>query len=49
MVVALLPRDFDKLPASVRPGIGRFPDPLPELLRRRVDPMALAWLAPTEG
>jgi hypothetical protein len=45
LIVTLLPRDFDKLPAAVRPGVSRFADPLPDLLVRRVDPAALVWLA----
>jgi hypothetical protein len=44
LVAALLPEDFDRVPAKPQAGLARFAAPLPDLITQRVDPAALAWL-----
>jgi hypothetical protein len=44
LIAALLPEDFDKLPARPQGGIGRLAVPLSEVLAERLDPAAVAWL-----
>ena len=43
VVGGLVKEHFDKLPPQRNPSYGRFPAPLPELLRDRLNPAALIW------
>ena len=43
IVGGLVKENFDRLPEPPNPYIGRFPGPLPAILRDRVDAPALAW------
>src|SRR5439155_2947404 len=45
IVGGLVKEPFDKVPDPPNPYIGRFPGPLPAILRDRVDARALAWAA----
>jgi len=45
IVGGLVRENFDQLPVERNPFIGRFPAPLPALLRDRIDANALAWAA----
>jgi hypothetical protein len=44
LVATVLPEDMERVPSESRADVGRFTAPLPELLKEKLDPTALAWL-----